>query len=81
LLNLIWFEFPLQKARCLLIGQALLHAFLHTLIIELYLLNAVENCWLMLSTGLLVLAVDTLASPGNAGKTILVALAVIFLAR
>jgi len=35
----------------------------------------------MLSTGLLVLAVDTLAPPGDAGKTILVAFAVVFLAR
>jgi hypothetical protein len=64
-----------------LIEQVLLHALLNTLIIELYLFNAVKNCWLMLSTGLLVLAVDTLAPPRDAGKTILVALAVVFLAR
>ena len=35
----------------------------------------------MLSTGLIILAVDTLAPSRDAGETILVALAVVFLAR
>jgi hypothetical protein len=41
------------------------HALLDALVIELDLLNAVKY-WLMLSTGLLVLAVDTLAPPRDA---------------
>lgn len=77
-LKFIRFEFPLQKASWLLIGGLCL---LQTLIIKLYLLNAVDNCWLVLSTRLLVLAVHTLAPPGDAGQTVLVALAVVFLAR